>query len=393
MAKRREFGRVRQLPSGRWQARYPLDDGALTAAPNTFETKREAVQYLDRVSTDMQRGEWTDPRLGLITFGRWSQQWIAGRANLRPSTRSLYDVLLRHELLPAFGDIELARIDPAAVRAWFAGPHGKRGPTTVAKAYRLLSAILRSAFEDGRIARNPCSLKGAGREARTEAQFLTVDDVAGLAETVGRRWRALVLTAAYTGLRWGELMGLRRSRVDLLRGTIAVVEQLTEVDGALSFAALKTDASRRTIALPQFVLEELIHHINTYAEAGPNGLVFPAPEGGPMRRSNFTRRVWIPARTELGFDGVRFHDLRHTAAAVAIASGAANPLVLSRRLGHSTTRMTFDRYGHLFEGADRALAEALDGLGRTARYEPIPKPIPISKGHAGGTKHARRRAV
>ena len=203
----------------------------------------------------------------------------------------------------------------------------------------------------------------------------------------------LVLTAAYTGLRWGELMGLRRSRVDLLRGTIAVVEQLTEVDGALSFAALKTDASRRTIALPQFVLEELVHHINTYAEAGPNGLVFPAPEGGPMRRSNFTRRVWIPARTELGFHGVRFHDLRHTAAAVAIASGAANPLVLSRRLGHSTTRMTFDRYGHPFEGADRALAEALDGLGRTARYEPVPKPIPISKGHAGGTKHARRRAA
>jgi hypothetical protein len=204
-------------------------------------------------------------------------------------------VLLRHELLPAFGDVELAPIDPAAVRMWFAGAHGKRGPTTVAKAYRLLSAILRSAFEDGRIARNPCSLKGAGREPRTEP--------------------------------------------------------------------------------------------------GPSGLVFPAPDGGPMRRSNFTRRVWIPARTELGFEGVRFHDLRHTAAAVAIASGAANPLVLSRRLGHSTTRMTFDRYGHLFEGADRALAEALDGLGRTARCEPVPKPIPISKGHAGGTKHGRRRAV
>ena len=138
-------------------------------------------------------------------------------------------------------------------------------------------------------------------------------------------------------------MGLRRSRVDLLRGTITVVEQLTEVDGVLSFAALKTGASRRTVTLPQFVLEELSEHLNRYSDAGPSGLVFPSPEGGPMRRSNFTRRVWIPARTELGFDGVRFHDLRHTAAAVAIASGAANPLIVSRRLGHSTTRMTFDR--------------------------------------------------
>jgi hypothetical protein len=176
-----------------------------------------------------------------------------------------------------------------------------------------------------------------------------------------RPWRALVLTAANTGLRWGELMGLRCGRVDLLRGDLAVVEQLTEVDGALSFAALKTDASRRTIALAQSIVDELSQHIDTYAEPGPSGLVFPAPEGGPMRRSNFTRRVWIPARTELGFDGVRFHDLRHTAAAVAIVSGAANPLLLSRRLGHSTTRMTFDRFGHLFDGADRALADALDG--------------------------------
>ena len=81
-------------------------------------------------------------------------------------------------------------------------------------------------------------------------------------------------------------MGLRRSRVDLLRGTITVVEQLTEVDGVLSFAALKTGASRRTVTLPQFVLEELSEHLNRYSDAGPSGLVFPSPEGGPMRRSN-----------------------------------------------------------------------------------------------------------
>jgi integrase len=127
--------------------------------------------------------------------------------------------------------------------------------------------------------------------------------------------------AAYTGLRWGELAGLRVRRVDLLHRRITVAEQLLEVRGRLAFGPTKTGASRRTVTLPTVAAEALAEHLGVYAEAGPDGLVFPAERGGPIRRSNFTRRVWIPATRAAGVEGLRFHDLRHTAATLAVAAG------------------------------------------------------------------------
>jgi integrase len=116
-------------------------------------------------------------------------------------------------------------------------------------------------------------------------RFATVAEVAALADAIPPRFRALVLVAAYTGLRWGELAGLRVRRVDLLHHRITVAEQLLEVRGQLAVGPTKTVAGQRTVTLPTVAAEALAEHLSVYAEAGPDGLVFSAERGGPIRRS------------------------------------------------------------------------------------------------------------
>jgi integrase len=161
-----------------------------------------------------------------------------------------------------------------------AGGAGARrgGASTRAEAYRLLSRILGTAIESGYLTRNPCTIRGAASEPAPEMRFATVAEVAALADAIPPRFRALVLVAAYTGLRWGELAGLRVRRVDLLHRRITVAEQLLEVRGQLAFGPSKTGAGQRTVTLPMVAAEALAEHLGVYAEAGPDGLVFP-PSG------------------------------------------------------------------------------------------------------------------
>ena len=147
-----------------------------------------------------------------------------------------------------------------------------------------------------------------------------------------------------------------------------MVEQLTEVNGALSFGSPKTAAGRRSVSVPRFLAEMLGEHLEERAE--PSGLVFPAREGGPMRRGNFRRRAWATATKRAGLVGLRFHDLRHTAVALAIGQGV-HPKAIQERMGHSSITTTLDRYGHLFPGLDEVVAEGLDSMWRDARADSL----------------------
>jgi integrase len=276
------------------EERYRTGDGRQHTAPETFATKTEATRHLAQVETDLSRGQWSDPRLGRTTFAAWAARWEATTVNLRANTRATYRNLLRRYLLPTFGPMPLADLDAMAVRAWLAKlERDQVGASTRAKSYRLLSRILGTAIESAYLARNPCNIRGAAAEPAPEMRFATVAEVAALADAIPPRFRALVLVAAYTGLRWGELAGLRVRRVDLLHRQITVAEQLLEVRGQLAFGPTKTGAGQRTVTLPTVAAEALAEHLSVYAEADPDGLVFPAERGGPIRRSNFTRRVWI----------------------------------------------------------------------------------------------------
>ena len=281
--------------------------------------------------------------------------------NLRANTKAGYRIILRRYLLPAFQSYPLARIDVLAIRTWLARLEAEGvGQATRAKAYRLLARILGAAVDARYLAVNPCSIRGAASDGTSEMRIATVEQVAAIAKQLPPRYRALVVVAAFGGLRWGELAGLRRKRVDLERGTVTVAEQLVEVNGAFSVGPPKSAAGRRTVVLPDAVVTTLAHHLIHYTAQSPDALVFLSSQGKPLRRSNFNRRVWQPATRAAGVEGLRVHDLRHTAGTLATAAGGSLREVM-HRLGHSTT-VAAVRYQHVMAERDAAIARELNRL-------------------------------
>jgi integrase len=164
----------------------------------------------------------------------------------------------------------------------------------------------------------------------------------------------MVLTMAWCGLRFGEAAALRRTDVDLHRGRLTVTRSLSEVRGHITEGQTKT-GKVRTVTMPKVVITAVIKHLGQQ----PGDLIFTAPDGGYIRRTNWRRRIWAPALEAAGLSGVRPHDLRHFGAAVAIASGA-HPKAIMERLGHSSITTTLNVYGHLFPSLDEELAAKLD---------------------------------
>jgi integrase len=315
--------------------------------------------------------------LGKVLFRDWLGEWWATTTNLRPKTRDRDELLLRRLALPSFGAVPLAAISQRDVRAWVAELSARGlAPATVQKAYQLLGKVMGAAVDAGMLAQTPCRRVPLPKVEREEMRFLTPAEVATLADAIQPRYRALVLVGAYGGLRIGELAGLRRSRVDLLRGTVQVAEIVVEVRGVLHIGPPKTRASRRTVGLPRFVVEELAAHLDSPGD--PEAFVFTAPQGGPLRVTAFRARVWRPATRAAGLDGLRIHDLRHTAVALWIAAGA-NPKEVAARAGHASVSFTLDRYGHLYPEADTALRDRLDALYGSAQPAPAGTVVHLSQ--------------
>jgi integrase len=236
-----------------------------------------------------------------------------------------------------------------------------------------------AAVDAGIIAQSPCRRIPLPKVEQDEKRFLTPAEIARLASTIEPRFRALVLVSAYGGLRIGELAGLRRSRVDTDRATVTVLEIATDVSGRLVFGPPKTRAARRTVGLPAPVAEELERHLASYAEPDPDALVFTATKGSALRATNFRRRIWRSAVRAAEFDGLRIHDLRHTAVALWIAAGAS-PKEVARRAGHTSVKTVLDVYGHLYDEADVALRERLEAM-----FVPV---VALRRTHAAPPKRA-----
>jgi integrase len=358
---------IRRKGRGRWQVRY-RDPSGLERARN-YRRKGDAEKFLVTVEADKLRGTWTDPRLGKITFSEWLPTWEASRVHLRPSTRAGSESLLRNHVLPYFGTRQLGSVTPTEVQGFVARLEEKgRSASTIRRAYLLVAGLFSSALDSDLIVRTPCRGIKLPPKSQSEMRFLIADEVAKVAGAIDDRYRALALTAAYAGCRFGELAGLRVHRLDLLRRSLTVAETLSDVRGQVRLAPPKTAAARRQVALPKFLSDELARHLSQWPP-GADGFVFAAPEGGPLRRTNFRRRTWLPAvRTSVG-EPLRFHDLRHTHAAMLIAQGE-HPKVIQLRLGHSSIQVTLDTYGHLFEGLDEAAADRLDATFQSASGPP-----------------------
>ncbi|WP_326621136.1 site-specific integrase [Streptomyces decoyicus] len=355
--KRRRFGSVRKLPSGRFQARYPGPDGLLRNADKTFPTQRDAEVWLVRKEAEIVENRWQDPNAE-IPFGEYATVWLKER-DYAATTRERNESALRLHLMPTFARSPLAQITTPHVRQWRSAllDNGV-GDSTVVKAYQILRAIMNTAVDDGLIQRNPCRIKGVGAPKTAERPYLTVPEVYRIADAMPPHFRVLVLLAAFTGLRFGELAALERHDVDLERRTISVRRSQAETrTQGLTIKAPKSGAGIRTVAFPASLVDELAAHLSQHAESGRSGLIFVGQRGGRLRRNNI-RRVWLQALRAAGLSDVRFHDLRHTGNTLA-ATGGATTRELMHRMGHSSVRAALI-YQHLVNGRDQAIADHVD---------------------------------
>ncbi len=362
MSRRRTFGSIRTLSSGRYQARYTSPDGVRHRAPRSFATKAEASQWLAKVETEFARGTWTDPDAGRVSLEGYARSWVDTRANLRPRTVDLYESLLEHHIVPALGDHEVGTLSAGTVRRWYSQLVRRSGPgsLTPAKSYRLFRTILNTAVADGVIARNPCAIVGAGIERSAERPVATLAQVWALADAVPPHFRALVLTAAFGGLRFGELAGLTRDCVDLTAGTITVRRALVQRDdGTLQLGPPKSEAGRRTFTIPAALVPELAAHLDEYVEQRDDALVFVGAKGARLRRSNWSV-LWKKATEKVGVPGLRLHDLRHTCNTLTASTGASTR-ELMHRMGHASPRAAL-RYQHATRERDEVIAAALSDL-------------------------------
>jgi integrase len=284
----------------------------------------------------------------------------------------------------------LADITAAHVRAWRTELlRNGTGPTTVAKAYRFLRAVLNTAVDDEVIRQNPCRIKGAGQETAPERPVITLAEVFAIAAHIQRRYRALILLAAFGQLRFGELVGLRRSNLTLppvrkpnAQEVAAGIDPGELIDdgnpvlkveravaqlnnGEQHTKAPKSAAGVRTVALPAGILPELRYHLQTFAEPGQDGRLFTGPKGATPKRGNF-HRLWKKALDGAAVNtALHLHDLRHTGGTMTARTGATLKEIMSR-LGQSSARAAMI-YQHATSERDREIAQALDLMIAEAR--------------------------
>ncbi|MEV6895916.1 tyrosine-type recombinase/integrase [Amycolatopsis sp. NPDC051372] len=361
----RGFGSVRQLPSGRWQARYPGPDGITRTAPNTFGTKRTTERWLSEVETQIAHGDWIDPERAKRKLRDYADQWITERPGLRPRTVELYKWLLRKHIDPGLGGVELGKLSPALVRQWrsdrlLAGV----SQSVTAKSYRLLRAILNTAVDEDKILmRNPCRVRGADRENPDERPVLTVPQVFDLAGRMPERFRALVLLAAFGSLRWGEVTALRRCDVAEDAAWVLVSRAMVEVPGrGLVVGPPKSRAGVRTVIIPAAVRPDLVQHLDTWVKPPQDALLFTGERAGhAVRRPNFSQRTrWTEVVEKMGLKGLHFHDLRHAGNIWASKAGTSTKDLMAR-MGHDDMRAALI-YQRATSDADQQIADRLSKL-------------------------------
>ncbi len=372
MADRRvkvKFGNVRQLPSGRFQARYRGPDGLVHKGAMTFDTRGDAEQYLATIRSDMVREEWSPvptAKVGkrVLTFGEYAESWLVGRRvkgkPLAARTRAHYRSLLDEHVLPTFQQLPLRNITPDLVDHWYATTCTGT-PTLQAHAYSLLRTILGTAVDRGLITTaNPAKVRGGGSTKRVKkVKPATLAELEVIVQELPERYRVMALLASWCALRFGELAELRRGDIDTKNGVIRVRRGVVRAAGETIVKPPKSDAGARDVAIPPHLLPAIREHLLQHTAPGKDGLLFPASSGGHMQPSSLYR-VFYRARQAAGRPDLRWHDLRHTGAVLAAQTGATLAELMSR-LGHSTAGAAI-RYQHASEERDLEIARRLSAM-------------------------------
>jgi integrase len=354
MAKRRQFGTIRRLPSGRFQASYVGPAGRREYAPDTFRTKGDASRWLALVEADLSRGTWVNDRAAMETLGNYARAVLRDSPRIGVRWRETCERNMRLHLAPLL-DTPLRALSPTRVREWHAAVlRGTGGRTSISQSYRFLRMVMNTAVREGLIVRNPCQIPGAGTVHASERPVATPAEIIALVDAITPRYRTAVLIAAWCGLRRGEIAGLRVSDVDLGSQTITVranrVEPLHAAKDAYD-GDPKTQAGKRTVTIPPHVMPVIRLHLDAYA--GRERL-FISRDGTPLR-GNTLYQAFVRARKQVGMDDLTFHDLRHTGQTLAARTGASLA-DLMKRLGHSSMAAA-RRYLHAVDGRDREIAK------------------------------------
>ena len=303
---------MRVLPSGRIQVRYYGPDGLRHKAPMTFGTKTEARRWLSMMEADLARGRWDGDDSDGERLGSYAARWITERPGLSERSVALYRGLLRLHIAPRLGEVGLRKITPAMVRTWRQELlDSGLGASTVSKAYRLLRAVLNTAADDELIRRNPCRIKGAGVEHPAERPVLALPEVMALADAIDPRYRMLVLLAVFASLRWGELMGLRKTDFDLAVGLVQVERSVSLVGARQLIKQPKTAAGVRTVALPMWLLPDLEQHFARLLRARRRTAGCSSGRRESRRLGRTSPRSGLGRWRRPGMTGIHFHDLRH----------------------------------------------------------------------------------
>jgi integrase len=347
---------IAKRPGGRWRARYR--DASGTEHAKHFDRKIDAQRWLDEVTASVVTGQYVDPRAGRIAFREYAEHWRVAQMH-RPSSQRHIETMLRRHAYPTFGERPLSSVLPSEIQAWVKGLHAVDGdrkalaPATVGVVHGIVSSVFKAAVRDRRIMANPCEATRLPKIERPNVCPPTSEQVGRLLDAFPEpELRAVVTFTAGTGLRQGEVFGLTVDRVNLLRREVTVDRQLVQVPRQPPrLGPPKTNASLRTVPLPQVVVDALAAHLADFPP-GPDGFVFTLG-GQPVTRQSFGR-LWRPAARTAGLpEGTGLHLLRHFYASLLIRYGESVKTVQAR-LGHATAVETLDTYSHLWpDSADR----------------------------------------
>ena len=372
MAKRRSrgSGSIRQLPSGRYQARVKYE-GVTYTAPRTFDTRQAATIWLRRQNDDIDAGTWTPPtkdRMAPVTFAEFAAEWLA-RPSAKtgkyraPRTVEEYRKDLDERILPTFGKRAVKSITPGHVQRWYDGLDATK-PTQRAHAYTLLASIMADAVHREVTDASPCRIRGASSAKRaTRTDLPTPEQVGELADSMpSEKYAVLTLLAAWCGLRFGELAELRRADVQLRDGqpeVIKVRRAVSRVKGQRLVGEPKSVAGIRNVVIPPHVRPRLADYLDTVPKSA-TAFIFPGSRNGSHMSPGSLHKVFDRRADALGLDTLRFHDLRHFAGTQAAIVGATTAEVMAR-LGHSTVAAAM-RYQAVASGRDDEIADRLSNV-------------------------------
>lgn len=370
--KRGAFGTAHKLPSGRWRAMYFGPDGRRYKADKTFLAEKDARGWLSLRQSEIISKSWLPPHAleaqTKLTLEVYADTWLELR-DLKSRTREHYRKLLDEHIVPEFGVRPIASITVDDVRAWHAKLNERGTPTLRAHCYGLLRTILGTAMSGGKITSNPCAIRGAGSARRVhKIRPATLEEIATITRAMPEQYRAMVLLAAWTALRFGELTELRRGDITIVDdtedpndwyGVVRVERAVVRTESGFNVTTPKSDAGQRDVEIPPHLLPVVKAHLDEHVPPRRDALLFPAKGGGHLAPASLYRNFYR-ARTAADRDDLRWHDLRHSGAVLAAATGATIAELMAR-LGHSTPGAAM-RYQHAAQGRDRQIAKLLSKI-------------------------------